>query len=493
MFHQIFLKCTSCGKTYPPNITMELCSECKGFLTMSYNFEFIKTQLKNKIENRSPGVWRFFELLPLEKSSHIISLGEGGTYLQRCDKLAKILAVRRLYVKNETTNPTGSFIDRGVTVAISKAKKEGFKALSCVPTGNFGASLAAYTAKAGLKCIIFLSPEIDLGKLYQMIAYDAEIVVESSFKEAFSRMEKTDRGSLITPVNPYFLEGEKTIGFEICEQLGWITPSRIVVPMGTGGLISMIWKGIREMDYTGLIHRLSTKMIGIQSNGCCPIVEAFKQNNETIKPFNEPKTLAIDIKVGDPILGQMALRTIRDSGGTAATVSDSEILEATRLLAKTEGIFAEPSAASTIAGVKKLREMKEVDGDEDIVCIITGAGLKDLTTAKKMSEDRRRVRMLIESVEGGRVTTRLGETKTRILKILSNRELHGYGIWKKLTDDYELTITLPSVYQHLAEMEILGLLRKGGAYFVVGNRKRHYYTPTEEGLEVLKILGSLKF
>jgi threonine synthase len=404
-----------------------------------------------------------------------------------------MLGIRELYVKNETTNPSGSFIDRGMTVLVSKAEEGNVKSLHCIPTGNLGASLAAYSARAGLKCTIFLSSKVDLGKLYQMIAYNAEVLLENSFEAVRLKMERRHGESLlVTPVNPFFMEGEKTLGFEVCEQLGWIPPSRIVVPMGTGGLISMVWKGIRELTYIGFVNQGFTKITGVQAEGCSPIVEAFKKGGEEVETFEEAETFATDIRVGEPPLGEAALRAIRDSKGTAIAVSDSEILEATRTLAKTEGVFAEPAAASTVAGLKRLIEVGEVDRDEEIVCLITGAGLKDLYTARRMINDRRRVKMLVYGAERKGLTTKLGDTKMWILSILADRELHGYGIWRSLMSDWSLKISIPSVYQHISELEALGLLRRSEAYVVTGNRRRRYCSLTERGRETLNTLGKIE-
>ena len=488
-----FFTCTHCNKRYALPKSPHICPECGGSLTITYDYDEIVKKLSiGQVEARSPGVWKYFELLPLRSASNIISLGEGGTFLQRCDRLAKSLGIKKLYLKNETTNPTGSFIDRGVSVVISKATEDNVDSLSCIPTGNLGSSLAAYAAKAGLKCTIFLSPEVDLGKLYQMIAYNANIVLESSLEVAQSKVKRNNRIEVVTMTSPLLLEGEKTLGFEICEQLSWKVPTRIIAPMGTGGLLTMIWKGIKEVIRVGFVPEDSVMMTGVQAEGCCPIVEAFVRNRETVEPFREPKTIAIDIKVPEPPLGNMALKTIRDSKGTATTVSDSEILEATRILAKMEGIFAESAAASTVACLKKLITMKEIDRDEVVVCVITGAGLKDLSAARKLVDGRRNVKMFINSIEGRGLTTKLGETKMQILALLEKRDLHGYGIWQSLRRNLSLKISLASIYQHLLELELLGLLRKGEMHVASGNRMRRYYTITEKGREMLSKLEPLR-
>ena len=211
MFQRQTLQCSGCNKTMPINELASTCSECHRRLTIVYNFEAIRGALdKSEIEGRGPGVWKYFELLPVNTTSDIVSLGEGGTFLQKCDGLAKALDMKELYVKNETTNPTGSFIDRGMTVLVSKAKEAEVKSLSCVPTGNLGASLAAYTAKSGVKCKILLSSEVDLGKLYQMIAYNADIQLDNN--QQMTLIDNDGNNFHVSPSNPFLIDLERASG-----------------------------------------------------------------------------------------------------------------------------------------------------------------------------------------------------------------------------------------------------------------------------------------
>lgn len=478
------MQCIQCNKTLPIDLFALSCPVCDGKLLIVYDFASVgETTKKTMFKNQKAGVWKYFELLPINTSSNIVSLGEGGTFLQKCDGLTKALGVEELYLKNETTNPTGSFIDRGMTVLVSKALEAGVQSLGCISTGNLGASLAAYVAKAGITCQIRLSPEINLGKLYQIIACNANI----QFDDDQTTSPRNERKNIqVTPSNPFLIEGEKTIAYEICEQLDWYPPSRIILPMGTGGLTSMIWKGLQELMHIGFIDHASSMITGVQADGCCPIVEAYRYQHEEITPSIEPKTLAIDIQVGDPPFGKLALKAIRASKGTAIAVSDREIVEAIRLLAKTEGVFAEPSAASTIAGLKKLVEGGKIENDEKVVCIITGAGLKDPSVIESLVEHQKRIKMFMYGVEQRRLT-KLGKTKLLILQILSEQELHGYGIWKSLKEEHSVKISVPSVYQHLLELEALTLLRKSKAQFVIGKRTRRLCKLTEKGRETLRL------
>jgi len=488
-----YLLCPKCGNQYEIKRMSLACARCGETLTVSYDYEAIKRTIDiETISNRQAGIWRYFELLPILKGVQTVSLGEGGTYLHRCDRLAESIGVRKLFIKNETTNPTGSFIDRGTTVAVTRAIQLGFQSVSCAPTGNLGASLAAYAAKAGLKCKIFISREVDLGKLFQMIAYGAEMRLAGDAEEALVEARRqVDRSYLVTPVDPFFLEGEKTVGFEICEQLGWRTCDRVVVPMGTGGNLSMIWKSVKELCEVGLIKGVGSMMTGVQAEGCAPIVEAFMNRRQFIQSASKPRTIALDIAVKDPMYGSAALRAIRESRGSAIAVSDEEILEATRQLAKTEGIFAEPAAASTVAGLKKLIDTGKVKRSEEIVCVITGAGLKDPGTARKIVERLKEMDRLLRRMEERRLTTKLGDTKTRILEILSSKELHGYGIWKELKQAFGLEMSIPSVYEHLAELEMLKLIRRTRTELVAGRRERHYYSLTEAGRDTVRTVSKL--
>ncbi len=486
------LLCSNCRIKYPDSEALRVCRKCGQPLSVTYDYDKIRETLSIKeISKRPFRLWRYLELLPITEDAQVFSLGEGGTYLHRCDRLAKSLRLKKLYLKNETTNPTGSFMDRGVTVTVTKVKETGIRTVCCAPTGNLGSSLAAYAAKAYLECRVFISREVDLGKLYQMIAFGADVQTARDVDDAYQKATKiADRSYLVTPEDPYLLEGEKTIGYEICEQLDWHTPDFIVVPMGTGGNLSMIWKGIQEFLQIGLIRNSHAVMVGIQSSSHSPIVDAFKGARKLEESKGEGRSLAVDIAVKNPALGDAALKVIETSKGIATSVSDNEILEATRLLAKTEGIFAEPAAGSTIAGLTKLVESGEVARDQEVVCIITGSGLKDPYTARKFADEMKRTRKLVNSIDEGR-DVRLGGTKMNILKILQNRELYGYGIWKELLTYHSKKVTVPTVYQHLQEMEMRGLLKRTRREESVGRPDRWYYILTERGREALKAFSRL--
>jgi threonine synthase len=291
--------------------------------------------------------------------------------------------VRRLMVKNEGENPTGSFKDRGMTVGITKALELGKGWVACASTGNTSASLAAYAARAGMRCTVLVPKGgVAYGKMAQAIAHGAEIVeVEGNFDRALGLVielaAKTPELYLMNSVNPYRLEGQKTLALEVFDQLGGRAPDCVVVPVGNAGNISAIWKGFRELEALGLLKPPLPRMIGIQAEGAAPIAKAFKSGSSSIDPIERPATVATAIRIGKPASWKKALRAVRESGGLMEEVSDEEILSAQRALASKEGIFAEPASASSIAGLMKLRESGEISGDEVVVCVVTGHGLKD--------------------------------------------------------------------------------------------------------------------
>jgi len=491
---EFVLKCTRCGEIYTHEEFLQLCQKCKGILNIQYAYEDIKQILTSQeLQKRGFGIWKYSELLPIMNPSFIVSLGEGGTFLHKCEQLGKALGLNNLYVKNETTNPTGSFIDRATAVVVSKAREQGIRALTCGVTGNLGASLAAYAAKAAMPCTVHLSGPIDQGKLYQMIAFGAAIKPAKNPTDAHDKAQSMDPNSLtVVPVNPIFLEGEKTTGLEICEQMEWNEPDRIIVPMGNGGHLSMIWKGLRELTILDFLDELNTTMIGVQAAGCAPIVDAYKSSSNEVTPVDHPHTIVHDLSFKNPLMGYLAVRTLQESEGMALAVSDEQMLEAAHLLAKTEGIFAELAASSTIACVKQLKELGTIDPSEVIVCVITGMGLKDPIAMQRVVERARSFKGLIHPSEEQTFSTKIGTTKQLILDILSNEEQYGYYIWQELTQRFGITIKIPTVYQHLVDLVRHALIGQTKTVNVFGKPERKYYALTDRGKTVLDALKRMK-
>jgi threonine synthase len=414
----------------------------------------------------------------------MVSLGEGGTYLHKCEGLAKDLGTDSLYLKDETTNPTGAFIDRGTAVEVSAAREYGFMSVCCGSTGNLAASLVAYAARAGLESKVFIGQRgnVDIGKFYQILAYAADVEIVKDHEEALAMARKESRRShFITSSNPHFMEGEKTTVYETCEQLDWTAPDWIIAPMGNGGHVSMIWRGLRELEHIGLIDASHTKIVGAQASGCAPIVEAFRKGVRSITPPSSASTVAFDICVKNPVCGRTALMAIEESGGLAISSSDKEILEAVRQLARREGVFAEPASATTIAALQKLVHSGKIEHSDWVVCVITGMGLKYPEIARTLVKGKGALEQLLSRVEKRRVTTRLGQTKIRILQILSKSESYGYGMWKALMDEYGMNLKIPSIYQHLSELTSIGLITSTRVEKTFENRQRSYYAITEKG------------
>ena len=389
MTHQ---QCINCGTKYKLNDIIYFCRKCGDILEVKYDFEELKKKLEKSNWRSIPlSVWRYKDLMPIEDFSKIVSLNEGGTGLHSCHKLGKQLGLLQLYVKNEGENPTGSFKDRGMTVGVSKANELGAKNVICASTGNTSASLAAYAAKASMQCTVLIpSGKIAYGKLSQAMIYGAKVLqVRGNFDQSldfvFKIAEKHPSIYLLNSINPFRVEGQKSLGFEICDQLDAEAPDRVVVPVGNAGNISAIWKGFAEYQSLGFIEELP-KMTGIQAAGSAPIAQMIKTGSNEMIPVKTPETLATAIRIGAPVSWKKAVNAIRNSGGTAETVTDDEILAAQKLLARVEGIFVEPASASSIAGLIKLVNSGVIKKDERVVCVTTGHGLKDPDTAVKTSE-----------------------------------------------------------------------------------------------------------
>jgi len=363
------------------------CLSCDYPLEVKYDYKEIAKKLsEDKLQKRKWTVWRYRELLPVKDPSKIVSLEEGGTPLIRGKRLAEALGLKNLYLKDEMRNPTWSFKDRGSTVGVSKALEIGAKAVGCVSTGNMAASIAAYAAKANLKCVILVPAKTPIGKLAQMLISGAHIVsIDKPYPELCELGLETSREHRIYSVHndaPMRIEGQKTSSYEICEQLEWKTPDKIIIPTSSGGNVSAHWKAWKELRSLGFAEDLPA-MVVAQAEGCCPIVEAFKEKKEEIEYFEEPKTIASSIANPYPPSGERVLKILKESRGIAELVSDQEMLNAQKFLAKTEGLFAEPAGAASVAVLKKLIDNGMVERDETVVCVVTGSGLKDVKSAVK--------------------------------------------------------------------------------------------------------------
>ncbi|HEX58841.1 MAG TPA: threonine synthase [Methanomicrobia archaeon] len=391
------VECMRCGARYERDDVVYTC-ECGGLLDVKY--EYSTVDAASITRGGELGVWKYRALLPFEDG--VLKLkGEGGTLapvttregntpLYRCERLAEKLGMRELYVKHEGLNPTGSFKDRGMTVGVTKALELKMTRVACASTGNTSASLAIYAARAGIPCFVLLPKgKVALGKVAQAVMHGARVVaIDGNFDDALRIVRELCeelRIYLLNSVNPYRLEGQKTIAFEIAEQLGWRAPDRVVLPVGNAGNISAIYKGFCELRELGILGEVP-KMTGIQADGARPIVDAIKEGRAEITPEPQPETIASAIRIGNPVNAPKALRAIRESGGVAEAVTDAEIIEAQKELARLEGIGVEPASAASLAGLKKLLEQGVVEKDETVVCVTTGHLLKDPEAVLKACE-----------------------------------------------------------------------------------------------------------
>ena len=333
---------------------------------------------KEKIAGGPPGMWRYRELLPID--GDVVDIGTGFTPLIRADNLGHELGLEQLYIKNDCLNPTHSFKDRVVSVAITKAREFGFSTVACASTGNLAASVAAHAAKARLKSYVFIPSDIEQGKMVSTAIYNPALVAVKGSYDDVNRLcsklvEKYNWGFININLRPYYAEGSKTLSYEVAEQLGWHAPDCIITPAASGLLFTRIWKGLEELSMLRLIGPVNTHMYLAQAAGCSPIVNAFEAGTLHVHPV-KPNTIAKSIAIGNPADGYYALRIARESGGAACAVSDEEIIEGMKLLAQTEGIFAETAGGVVIGVLKKLATSGAIKKDDLTVAVITASGLK---------------------------------------------------------------------------------------------------------------------
>ena len=377
------LVCVHCGAEYSPDAIVYNCEKCGHLLAVKYDLDKI-TVTRDELQSRKIGVWRYKEFLPVKIEP--VTLQEGGTPLYHAKRLGEELGLKNLYVKHEGMNPSGSFKDRGMTLGVSMAKQLGKNIVACASTGNTSASMAVYAAKAGMPGVVLLpAGHVALGKVAQALMHGAKVIsIRGNFDRALEMVHElcVSHGIyLLNSINPYRLEGQKTIGFEAVDQLGCV-PDRFVLPVGNAGNISAVYKGLTEWKEIGFIDTLP-KMTAIQAEGAMPVVNAIKGNLPEVVVEKNPETVASAIRIGAPVNAEKALRAIRDTNGTAEFVTDAEILAMQRDLARLEGIGVEPASAASVAGIKKMAEQGLLDADEKIVCVVTGHLLKDPETVIK--------------------------------------------------------------------------------------------------------------
>jgi len=379
-------RCVVCGKEYEPAPDITLCS-CGGVLDIIYDYEYIASQVSRATlaANRDFTMWRYRSFLPIREDSPAPPLRVGWSPIYPAPRLAEIIGVKYLFIKDDGQNPTSSLKDRASAVAVVKAREAGADTVACASTGNAASSLAGNAAAAGLSSVIFVSSRAPAGKVAQLLIFGAKVFsVEGSYEDAFrlsaQAIEKYGWYNRNAAINPYLMEGKKTVSMEIAEQLAWEVPDYVAVSVGDGCTIAGVWKGFKDLYAAGLISRLP-RLISVQAAGCCPINRAAR-TGAPLEPMEE-NTIADSIAVGVPRNPVKAINAIRESGGVTVEVTDVEILEAMVLLGKTCGVFAEPAGAAGTAGLMRAVREGLIPKDARVVSIVTGNGLKDTASGMK--------------------------------------------------------------------------------------------------------------
>lgn len=374
------LICRECGSQVPlaPEFA---CAECFGPLEVGYQFAPLT---RSDITSGPPSIWRYRKLLPVpDNVDEYPNTRPGLTRLLQADRLAGALGLRRVWVKDDTGNPTHSFKDRVVAVALAAARQLGFRVLACPSTGNLANAVAAAAARAGWESVVLIPSSLERAKIITTAVYDGALIAVDGTYDDVNRLatelaaEHADWAFVNVNIRPYYAEGSKTLGYEVAEQLGWRLPDQIVVPIASGSQLTKVDKAFRELIELGLVPATPYRVFGAQASGCAPVSAAFKAGRDVVVPVR-PDTIARSLAIGAPADGPYALDAVRRSGGAIDDVTDDEVVEGIRLLARTEGIFAETAGGVTVACAKKLVQLGQLDPDAETVLLITGDGLKTL-------------------------------------------------------------------------------------------------------------------
>lgn len=384
------LKCVKCGREYNPAEILYTCTDCgiDGILDVILDYDRIKAELTRDYlsKNTDYSLWRYLPAIPLEDTKGIQPLQVGWTPLYEIKKLEKETGLKSFFLKDDSRNPTASLKDRASAVGVAKAVELGRSVMCAASTGNAASSLSGFAAAAGIKTYIFVPETAPVAKVTQLLIYGSNVfLVKGTYDEAvelcFKAADEFGWYNRSCAINPYLLEGKKTVAYEICEQLGWKVPDIAVVAVGDGCSIGGVWKGFKECYTLGLIDKLP-KIVGIQAENSNPVTRAFKKNTYEFD-YRVPETLADSISVGIPRNGIKALNAVHESGGYMVDVSDEEILSAMKLLAQKTGVFGEPAGVTSLAGIMKMNELGLLKGDEKVVSIVSGSGLKDIKSASQ--------------------------------------------------------------------------------------------------------------
>jgi threonine synthase len=373
------LQCRECGELYPAT-PIHVCELCFGPLEVAYDYDVIRSLVSRELIERGPkSLWRYKPLLPIE-TEKIVDTQTGFTPLVRAENLGRAIGLRNLYVKNDTVNPPFSFKDRPVSMASTKAREFGFETFACASTGNLAGSVAAHAAKAGLRACIFIPADLEPSKIVGASIYGPTLVAVDGNYDDVNRLcseiaDKYQWAFANINMRPYYSEGSKSLAFEVAEQLGWKLPDHVIVPIASGSLFTKIHKGFQELVKVGLVDSGVVRMTAAQAAGCSPVTAAYNEGTLQVIPV-KPSTIAKSLAIGNPADGYYSLRIIKDTNGSAGMVSDDEVIEGIKLLARTEGIYAETAGGVTVGVLKKLVASGKIDPDEVVVAYVTGNGLK---------------------------------------------------------------------------------------------------------------------
>jgi len=376
----IGLQCKECAAQYEIG-AKHVCELCFGPLEVTYDYDYVKAQIsREKIENGPLSLWRYVDLLPVE-CGWDEDVRVGFTPMQRARRLGAELGLQNLYIKNDSVNPTFSFKDRPVAVAITKARELGYKVFACASTGNLASAVSAAGIKAGLQTYVFMPSDVEAGKITNAAIYGAHLVAVNGTYDQLNRLcseiaDEEDWAFCNINMRPYYAEGSKTLALETVEQLGWKAPDHVVVPIASGALYTEVAKGFRELVEVGLLESQNVRISGAQAVGCNPVAKAFAEGEKRFDPVRNPNTVAKSLAIGNPADGNYSIAIANKTDGLIEQVSDEEIVDAVRLLAATEGIFTEPAGGVTIATLKKLAAAGKIGPDELTVAYVTGNGLK---------------------------------------------------------------------------------------------------------------------
>ena len=376
------LVCRECG-TQVELSPVHVCLQCFAPLEVAYDEDRLRLVTRESIAAGPQTIWRYAGLLPAGQDlATRVDIGAGMTKLRNAPNLAKALGMRQLWVKDDSGNPTHSFKDRVVSVALSAARAFGYTTVSCASTGNLANSVAAHAASTGLRSVVFIPNDLEQGKVVQTAVYGQTLVAVEGTYDDVNRLcseiaENEDWAFVNVNVRPYYAEGSKTLGYEVAEQLGWRLPEQVVLPMASGSLLTKVDKAFRELGRLDLVEATPYKVYGAQATGCSPIATAYENGWDTVQPV-KPRTIARSLAIGNPADGPYALDAVRRTGGAMGHVSDEQVVEGIRLLAQTEGLFAETAGGVTVATLRQLLERGEIDPDAETVLYNTGDGLKTL-------------------------------------------------------------------------------------------------------------------